>query len=116
MKKDSKFGNFAVVEAGKGRNDAEMQEYPFDGPGDPVINPQILFLLVPIRQQQTKRLWQSDSFIPSTFCFPTTTCCRHSTFDDMQLTFLTDLGQSFVVEIDENMELENVMALLEAEV
>ena len=34
----------------------------------------------------------------------------------MQLTFLTDLGQSFVVEIDENMELENVMALLEAEV
>ena len=34
----------------------------------------------------------------------------------MQLTFLNDLGQSFVVEIDPNMELENVMALLEAEV
>ncbi|CAL1700331.1 unnamed protein product [Somion occarium] len=33
----------------------------------------------------------------------------------MELTFLTDLGQSFVVEIDPNMELENVMALLEAE-
>ena len=29
---------------------------------------------------------------------------------------MTDLGQSFVVEIDPNMELENVMALLEAEV
>ena len=34
----------------------------------------------------------------------------------MELTFLTELGQSFVVEIDPNMELENVMALLEAEV
>jgi hypothetical protein len=34
----------------------------------------------------------------------------------MELTFLNDLGQSFVVEIDSNMELENVMALLEAEV
>lgn len=34
----------------------------------------------------------------------------------MELTFLNDLGQSFVVEIDPNMELENVMALLEAEV
>jgi DNA damage-inducible protein 1 len=34
----------------------------------------------------------------------------------MELTFMNDLGQSFVVEIDENMELENVMALLEAEV
>jgi DNA damage-inducible protein 1 len=33
----------------------------------------------------------------------------------MQLTFVTDLGQSFVVEIDADMELENVMALLEAE-
>ncbi|KAF6761950.1 hypothetical protein DFP72DRAFT_592113 [Ephemerocybe angulata] len=33
----------------------------------------------------------------------------------MELTFLNDLGQSFVVEIDPNMELENVMALLEAE-
>ena len=35
---------------------------------------------------------------------------------NMQLTFVTDLGHSFVVEIDPNMELENVMALLEAEV
>ena len=34
----------------------------------------------------------------------------------MELTFLNDLGQSFVVEIDPNMELENVMALLEVEV
>jgi len=34
----------------------------------------------------------------------------------MELTFLNDLGQSFVVEIDSNMELENVMVLLEAEV
>ena len=34
----------------------------------------------------------------------------------MELTFVTELGQSFVVEIDPNMELENVMALLEAEV
>jgi len=34
----------------------------------------------------------------------------------MELTFFTELGESFVVEIDENMELENVMALLEAEV
>lgn len=34
----------------------------------------------------------------------------------MKLTFVTDLGQSFVVEIDPDMELENVMALLEAEV
>ena len=34
----------------------------------------------------------------------------------MELTFITDLGQTFVVEIDPNMELENVMALLEAEV
>jgi len=33
----------------------------------------------------------------------------------MKLTFVTDLGQSFVVEIDPDMELENVMALLEAE-
>nr|GAT46472.1 DNA damage-inducible v-SNARE binding protein [Mycena chlorophos] len=33
----------------------------------------------------------------------------------MQLTFVTDLGQSFVIEIDADMELENVMALLEAE-
>jgi hypothetical protein len=34
----------------------------------------------------------------------------------MKLTFMTDLGQTFVVEIDPEMELENVMALLEAEV
>jgi DNA damage-inducible protein 1 len=34
----------------------------------------------------------------------------------MELTFVNDFGQSFVVEIDPNMELENVMALLEAEV
>lgn len=34
----------------------------------------------------------------------------------MELTFVTELGESFVVEIDENMELENVMALLEVEV
>ncbi|KAF4619329.1 hypothetical protein D9613_004886 [Agrocybe pediades] len=33
----------------------------------------------------------------------------------MELTFVNDLGQTFVVEIDPNMELENVMALLEAE-
>ena len=29
---------------------------------------------------------------------------------------MTELGETFVVEIDPNMELENVMALLEAEV
>lgn len=34
----------------------------------------------------------------------------------MELTFVNDLGQSFVIEIDPNMELENVMVLLEAEV
>jgi hypothetical protein len=34
----------------------------------------------------------------------------------MELTFVTDLGHSFLLEIDPNMELENVMALLEAEV
>jgi hypothetical protein len=34
----------------------------------------------------------------------------------MELTFVTDLGESYAVEIDPNMELENVMALLEAEV
>ncbi|KAH7887470.1 hypothetical protein F5I97DRAFT_832619 [Phlebopus sp. FC_14] len=33
----------------------------------------------------------------------------------MELTFMSDLGQSFVVDIDPGMELENVMALLEAE-
>ena len=35
---------------------------------------------------------------------------------DMELTFVTDLGGTSTVEIDPNMELENVMALLEAEV
>ena len=34
----------------------------------------------------------------------------------MELTFITELGQTFVVEIDPNMQLEDVMALLEAEV
>ena len=34
----------------------------------------------------------------------------------MELTFVTELGQTFVVEIDPNMQLEDVMALLEAEV
>ncbi len=34
----------------------------------------------------------------------------------MELTVVNDLGQTFVVEVDPNMELENVMALLEAEV
>lgn len=34
----------------------------------------------------------------------------------MELTFVNDLGQSFIIEIDPNMELENIMALLEAEV
>ncbi|TFK55390.1 hypothetical protein OE88DRAFT_610954 [Heliocybe sulcata] len=33
----------------------------------------------------------------------------------MQLTFVNDLGQTYGVEIDPTMELENVMALLEAE-
>lgn len=34
----------------------------------------------------------------------------------MKLTFVNDMGQSFVIEIDPQMELENIMALLEAEV
>ena len=34
----------------------------------------------------------------------------------MKLTFVTEPGETFVVETDENMELENVMALLEAKV
>jgi len=33
----------------------------------------------------------------------------------MKLTFANDFGQTFTVEIDPEMELENVMALLEAE-
>lgn len=34
----------------------------------------------------------------------------------MRLTFLTETGQPYAVEIDPQMELENIMALLEAEV
>lgn len=34
----------------------------------------------------------------------------------MQLSVVTEIGQTFVVEIDPSMELENVMALLEVEV
>jgi hypothetical protein len=34
----------------------------------------------------------------------------------MKITFVTDLGEVFPVEIDPNMELESVMALLQAEV
>lgn len=34
----------------------------------------------------------------------------------MQLTFATEIGETYAIEIDENMELENVMALLELEV
>lgn len=34
----------------------------------------------------------------------------------MHLTFVTDLGQSYVIEVDPQMELENIMALLEADV
>jgi hypothetical protein len=34
----------------------------------------------------------------------------------MRLTFVTDLGATYTIEIDPKMELENVMALLEAEV
>ena len=34
----------------------------------------------------------------------------------MKLTFVTEPGEAFVVEIDENMELENVVILLEAKV
>ena len=42
---------------------------------------------------------------------------RQSNFEStMELTFVTELGEPFVVEIDENMELENVMVLLEAKV
>ncbi|KAN0132657.1 ubiquitin-related domain containing protein [Lactarius tabidus] len=33
----------------------------------------------------------------------------------MRLTFVNDLGQTYSVDIDPDMELENVMALLEAE-
>jgi hypothetical protein len=34
----------------------------------------------------------------------------------MELTLLTEMGETYVVEIDPEMELENVMALIEAEV
>ena len=34
----------------------------------------------------------------------------------MRLTFVNDFGQTYSVDIDPDMELENVMALLEAEV
>lgn len=34
----------------------------------------------------------------------------------MELTFLTETGNTFTVEIDPNMEMQDVMALLEAEV
>jgi hypothetical protein len=34
----------------------------------------------------------------------------------MQITFVTDIGEAFSLELDPNMEMENVMALLEAEV
>lgn len=34
----------------------------------------------------------------------------------MRLTFVNDMGQSFVIEIDSQMSLEDIMALLEAEV
>lgn len=34
----------------------------------------------------------------------------------MQITFVTEVGDSYPLEIDPNMELENIMALLEAEV
>lgn len=34
----------------------------------------------------------------------------------MRLTFVNDMGQSFVIEIDPQMSLEDIMALLEAEV
>lgn len=38
------------------------------------------------------------------------------TYSSMQLTFVTDLGATYTIEIDPKMEFENVMALLEAEV
>lgn len=34
----------------------------------------------------------------------------------MRITFATDMGESYSVEIDPQMEIENIMALLEAEV
>ena len=34
----------------------------------------------------------------------------------MKLTFVTDVGQSYMIEVDPQMELENIMALLELDV
>lgn len=34
----------------------------------------------------------------------------------MNLTFVTETGETYAIEIDPQMELENIMALLEAEV
>jgi hypothetical protein len=34
----------------------------------------------------------------------------------MQLIFVTDIGESYTLDVDSNMEMENIMALLEAEV
>jgi len=34
----------------------------------------------------------------------------------MRLTFVTDMGQSYAIEVDPQMEFENIMALLEADV
>ena len=34
----------------------------------------------------------------------------------MQLIFVTDIGESYTLDVDPNMEMENIMALLEAEV
>lgn len=34
----------------------------------------------------------------------------------MHITFVTDVGETYNLEIDPNMEMENIMALLEAEV
>lgn len=34
----------------------------------------------------------------------------------MQLIFVTDIGESYTLDVDPNMEMENIMALLEVEV
>ena len=34
----------------------------------------------------------------------------------MHLIFVTDIGESYTLDVDPNMEMENIMALLEAEV
>lgn len=36
--------------------------------------------------------------------------------NQMQLIFVTDIGESYTLDVDPNMEMENIMALLEAEV